>query len=357
MSPRDDEIITRTHQKPEGTDADAMMASPNTTTSSFLPSPIHDDTESNNNILLLDGSGVHDDDDDDDDDGFFIEDDMSGEQDVTPSFVPSSVSSSSTTKPINSSSTTTTTTTTTSFPKRSILKTSIEEEIPICTKKKSWKKLPAPDLQKVKLSRVESLNSFFHLTSSLADLDDDGGDDDTATTTKRLKKVDSKVNFQNITIREYGQTIGDNPSVSHGTPVSLDWDYEENEPLDLDMYEANRGNRRTNRQMFLNHYQRRNMLVHKWGYSEEEVKQVKKETKKVKNQRETSKYIQLNLQPLTTLEEIAESAVRKFKRRQEQKNNNNKNNNKNNDDGSSSSSTTNIGRRHSMISLASAATI
>lgn len=193
------------------------------------------------------------------------------------------------------------------LPMRPILKASVDENIPICTKKKSWGKLPTPDLQVVYMKRVASLNSFFNLES----LDSVASADGNAT----LRKVDSKVNFQNVVVREYQQTIGDNPSVTYGTPISLDWDYEQNEPLDLNVYEAGRGGRRSMRQMFLNHYQRKNTLIHKCGFSEEEVKAAKYRTNKVRSQREASKLIQRSFRPLVVLEEMKESAVRKCKRR------------------------------------------
>jgi hypothetical protein len=193
------------------------------------------------------------------------------------------------------------------FPKKSILKSNVDDKIPICTKKKSWGKLPVPDLEYVHMKRVESMNSFFHFASL----------DDSSPSQRPVKKVNSKVNFELVTVREYQQTIGDNPSVSYGTPISLDWEYEENEPLDVDLYEAGRGGRRTARQFCLNHYQRKNTLVHKFGYSEEEVRAAKYRTNKVRSQREVSKMIQRDFWPLAVLEEIKESAVRKFKRKTE----------------------------------------
>ena len=33
-----------------------------------------------------------------------------------------------------------------------------------------------------------------------------------------------KVQFRDVWLREYGMVLGDNPAVSHGAPVQLDWD-------------------------------------------------------------------------------------------------------------------------------------
>ena len=134
--------------------------------------------------------------------------------------------------------------------------------------------------------------------------------EETPTTTTSLPKSDSKVEFRDITVRDYPMTIGDNPCVSYGTPVSLDWDYEEKQPLDLDLYEAERGTRRSLRQMNINYYQRRNILIHKCGFTEEEVQQAKREAKKTKNQRAlTSVFV-----PFGKIEEAGESIIRKTKR-------------------------------------------
>ena len=186
-------------------------------------------------------------------------------------------------------------------PSRPILKYECTEDIPIDTRKRSWNKLPVPDIDKVKLTRAQSLQSFFTQPNS-NDIP------------PRMKKVDSTVTFQMVTIREFNQTIGDNPSVSYGTPISLGWDFDDCEPLDLDTYEALRGPRRTHRQMILSHYQRKNLLQFS-GHSSEEVKQAKQKTNKAKYQREFSNC----MQKISLLEEVVESAIRKTKRRFEKK--------------------------------------
>eukprot|EP00980_Cylindrotheca_fusiformis_P031677 scaffold26778_cov127-Cylindrotheca_fusiformis.AAC.1 len=124
------------------------------------------------------------------------------------------------------------------------------------------------------------------------------------------------VGFRSVIIREYQQTIGDNPSVSYGTPISLDWEYEQCAPLPLTLYEASRlGSKRSMRQLFLNHYQRKNLLIHKYGFSEAEVKAAKYETNRARSQRDKSKMMQISFRPLLVLEEARESAMRKVKRR------------------------------------------
>jgi hypothetical protein len=188
------------------------------------------------------------------------------------------------------------------YPRKSILKASTEETIPICTKPRSWRKLPAPNMEQIKRKRQASLGSYQDATPS-------------SSSVRRVQSEGSRVNFQSVLIREYQQTIGDNPSVSYGTPISLDWDYQQHSPLPLDMYEASKVSKRSLRQLFMNHYQRKNLLVHKYGHSEDEVKAAKYQTNKVRSQREMSRMMQLTFGPLIWLEEMRESAVRKVKRR------------------------------------------
>ena len=46
-----------------------------------------------------------------------------------------------------------------------------------------------------------------------------------------------QVNWGSIRVRDYGRILGENPCCSYGPPLTLDWDYEEYEPLDVDTYE------------------------------------------------------------------------------------------------------------------------
>ena len=66
------------------------------------------------------------------------------------------------------------------------------------------------------------------------------------------RQLSSSVRFRNVKIREYGITLGDNPSCSGGPPISLSWDYEKEaeKVLSLDSYEECRdGQRRSMYQM------------------------------------------------------------------------------------------------------------
>ena len=59
----------------------------------------------------------------------------------------------------------------------------------------------------------------------------------------------------------------DHPAVSYGPPITLSWDYLEYDPLDIDEYEIHHPKRRNLRQMGLNYYQRRSLLLRMTDYT------------------------------------------------------------------------------------------
>lgn len=117
------------------------------------------------------------------------------------------------------------------------------------------------------------------------------------------------VKFQNIEIRNYQMTMGDNPAVSYGPPVSLDWEYDEADIVDLDDYEESRGARRKSYQMQMNARYRK-QLLDELNFTPDEVEQVIQDMKKIKKGRERTKM----MLPFWKLEDAAESAKRKTKR-------------------------------------------
>jgi|Transcript_6942 hypothetical protein len=179
-------------------------------------------------------------------------------------------------------------------PLKSALKHDPELNPPVvCVRRKSWKTLPVPDLEKI---QKESLSSSLRSES--------------VSKTPALRRNSSSVSFKDVQIRDYNLTVGDNPSVSYGPPLSLDWEYEERSALCINEYEESRPARRSLRQMALNYYQRTNILTHTYGHSEEDFKEAKKEIKKVKKQRSlTRAMVQFH-----KVEDFVESASRKAKR-------------------------------------------
>lgn len=167
-----------------------------------------------------------------------------------------------------------------------------ETEIPI--RNKGWKSLPKANLSQTSQS--------FHQTHASYT---------TITATRRTPSVyPRQVRFTAVVIRTYDQCVGDNPAVSYGTPIQLDWTYEQYPPIVLDVYETTKleqGLRRPMKHLGLNYYQRRNILIYRFGYSEEELVAAEKAANKIKAQRGLTKA----LLPAAPLEHLLASAARK----------------------------------------------
>lgn len=116
--------------------------------------------------------------------------------------------------------------------------------------------------------------------------------------------------FGSVQIRNYSQTLGDNPSVSYGPPISLDWDYDEDGEIALDSYEDNRKPRRSLRQMVLSYYHRKNVLEWQYGFSEDVLDSAKKTVQKERFRREITRAFL----PIMHVEAAIESAGRKTMR-------------------------------------------
>jgi hypothetical protein len=157
--------------------------------------------------------------------------------------------------------------------------------------RRSWKSLPPPDLDRI-LTGVVSGNGIDRQKSKSGDA-----------------AQQHRVSFGVVRIRSYTQTLGDNPSVSYGPPIQLDWEYEEHSSVPLDTYESNRGRRRSLKQLVLNYYHRKNILFWQYGVSEEDLKKAKKEANKIKLKR----VITRSLLPIMPVESAFENASRTAK--------------------------------------------
>jgi hypothetical protein len=122
-----------------------------------------------------------------------------------------------------------------------------------------------------------------------------------------------RISFGTIQIREHSRTMGDNPSCTYGTPIQLDWDYEELEDIKVEDYEIFRPSTRSKQQFHLNHFQRRNLLKLN-GFSSVDISKTKKQVSKMRNQRERTKFLALNYPALNAVEDAIESGARKVKR-------------------------------------------
>ena len=175
-------------------------------------------------------------------------------------------------------------------------------EIPISNK--GWKSnLPRPDLSKIQNPATASTDSDRRkMTSSRMDH------------SSYYQQQRKKVQFTTVLVRTYDQCVGDNPSVSYGTPVQLDWHYEQYTPIALDAFEASRsGLRRSPRRLAMNCYQRRNLLLHRFGCTEPELVAAERAANKIKTQRHVTQAL---LPMAAVMERITwvSSAARKTQR-------------------------------------------
>jgi len=122
-----------------------------------------------------------------------------------------------------------------------------------------------------KLSRINSRNSF------------------SKTGSESGCGMRRNVSFNSITIRDYDPCVGDNPSVSKGVPISIDWEYEEQEAMDLERYETSRdGQRRERGEMRIPSFVRRDVLKNN-GFSNYEIQTATKDASITRKQRHNTR--------------------------------------------------------------------
>jgi len=96
---------------------------------------------------------------------------------------------------------------------------------------------------------------------------------------------DKSVRFSSVDVRDYTLCLGDNPSVTRGVPISLDWEYDEAQSYEIDTYERDRcEDRRDSDELKLPSLQRVQMLK-RLGYSRGEINERVKEVDIIKDKR------------------------------------------------------------------------
>jgi hypothetical protein len=125
---------------------------------------------------------------------------------------------------------------------------------------------------------------------------------------EKKKQKKPQVSFDTVSVRVYSITLGDHPS-STGAPLSLDWDYEQVPPMDLNEYEYHNQKSRRKPIHVLSKSERKNILL-KLGYSKEEIKRAKKEVSRVQRQRRTTELFL----PMFKIEEAVSAGRRKVQR-------------------------------------------
>lgn len=122
------------------------------------------------------------------------------------------------------------------------------------------------------------------------------------------------ISFTNLEIREYDLTIGDNPSVSYGPPVQLSWQYSQSEARDLEDYESqkmlDRSRGRRSRRVENMSWAKREAMLKRQGFSQDDIEAKVTEVNKVKQGRSVTRALVVT----GRTEEALESAGRKLKR-------------------------------------------
>ena len=87
------------------------------------------------------------------------------------------------------------------------------------------------------------------------------------------------VSFNTVKVREYPIILGDNPSVSEGPPLSIDWHYEDVDEFEVEEYESTRPPRRVTNEMNIPAGIRSKILM-RCGFG---LKEIAETVKKVQN--------------------------------------------------------------------------
>jgi len=106
----------------------------------------------------------------------------------------------------------------------------------------------------------ESLSSL-PMTSSIDDLD----------VRVPPSRETGRVGFSSVEFKEYPVSLGDNPAVSRGIPITIGWEPCGTYEFDVDNYEDNRPPRRMKTQLKMDSLHRLRLLK-RMGYSQEEIK-------------------------------------------------------------------------------------
>jgi hypothetical protein len=150
-----------------------------------------------------------------------------------------------------------------------------------------WKRLPTPDMDLIRASRAKYVSC--------------------AEEPRRSRPL--CVRFKNVQVRWYGQTLGDNPAVSNGAPIQLDWCFNEEPFVNINMFQARRKPRPL-RQLVLSRYYRHEILMHWYKFSADEIRSAKQGAKKVRRNRLKSAM----LSDARFLEDCVFSSMRKVRR-------------------------------------------
>jgi hypothetical protein len=135
-----------------------------------------------------------------------------------------------------------------------------------------------------------SLNSSSgYLDASFSNWDQDGamyvsdkGESDSSVISADMSSKRA-VSFGLIQIREYNRVVGDNPTVSFGPPLSIGWEFVQNEALHIDVYESKKLQRTS--PLLMNSITRKSMLRNIYDVPAEDIRAAEQQVQKVQRQR------------------------------------------------------------------------
>ena len=133
--------------------------------------------------------------------------------------------------------------------------------------------------------------------------------------TTTLKRSTSNVSFGSLEIRSYAITAGDAPT-PNGVPLSLDWDHDPSatQTIDVDTYEANRGERRNKNEMYVPNQFRVYLLMRDAGMSRRQIQAAIEESQRAfRGRQRTMK--NLKMQPVEEVVERTKRSLGRMKRR------------------------------------------
>lgn len=103
------------------------------------------------------------------------------------------------------------------------------------------------------------------------------------------RKTSRRVTFTNVYLREYGLTLGDNPSVSSGPPISISWEHTPTEVMPLEGFEEcfydSDCEKRTTVELAVPKILREKWLRDDWGVSQADMATAVREVNKIKHSR------------------------------------------------------------------------
>ena len=120
--------------------------------------------------------------------------------------------------------------------------------------------------------------------------------------------VSKSVSFHTLTVREYSQIPDINPSVSSGTAVSLGWDFQAFDSIDIKKYEDMRSLRWVKSELSMPARVRQELLLQQFSMSE--IQRAAKESAMARQQRQST----CSLQDLERAHLLFESVGRKWNR-------------------------------------------